>query len=272
MLTPEKMAQFNVLISNNQAPQPEDSADFEIYKAMMASAMNVAPAVEPAPVAEPVATPVTTPAVSNMVTHTPAPRNQEVVSVITPINGNSYSMDDLMSNSMLADKYIKVRHQQTTVGGELVANKEIYGILDFADVRAKQSIKAGNPVKYRSTVDGKTCIETGGTWIDAITEMKRISPDAKPYNCVDFTIEVAQDIKTYEGQVVAEAGTRLGHTTATTNWKYWLEFWRSLPEHTGSVYVKITREDVKKDANQWALLKFEYIPNEMALSLGLANH
>lgn len=264
MLTPEKINTFNILLANNQAPAPEDAADFEIYKAMRFS--NAMASQE--------ATPVPTPAPTNIpaVPAAPAPvavKEAEPINVFAPANGNAYSMDDLMSNTMLADKYIKVKNQQTFVGEDLVGNKELYVALNFADIRAKQTIKGGNPVKYRSTIDGRTCMDTGDSWMNAVTEIKRLAPDAKPYNCVDLMFTLLRDATAYDGSVVATAGTRLGHTTATTNWKKWVEFYRSLPTHEGEVIVRLTREDVQKETNKWALLNFEYVSDAEAASLGL---
>ena len=264
MLTPEKINAFNILLANNQAPAPEDAADFEIYKAMrLSSAMA---AQEAAPTVTPTPAPVPT------VPAAPAPiavKEAEPVTVFAPANGNAYSMDDLMSNTMLADKYIKVKNQQTFIGDDLIGNKELYVILNFADIRAKQTIKGGNPVKYRSTVDGRTCIDTGDTWMNAVMEIKRLAPDAKPYNCVDLTFTLLKDAVAYDGSVVAPAGTRLGHTTATTNWKKWVEFYRSLPTHEGEVIVRLSREDVQKETNKWALVNFVYVSEAEAASLGL---
>ena len=269
MLTPEKINTFNALIANNQAPAPEDAADFEIYKAMR---FSNAMAGQEATVTPSVA-PVQTPAVAMPVV-APAPvpvavKEADPITVFAPANGNSYSMDDLMSNTMLADKYIKVKNQQTFIGDDLVGNKELYVTLNFADIRAKQTIKGGNPVKYRSTIDGRTCIDTGDSWMNAVIEIKRLAPDAKPYNCVDLTFTLLRDATSYDGSVVAPAGTRLGHTTATTNWKKWVEFYRSLPNHEGEVIVRLTREDVQKETNKWALVNFEYVSNAEAASLGL---
>jgi hypothetical protein len=270
MLNQEKIAQFEQLIASNTPCAPEDQADFEVYKALKmsqtlaAQAAAPTPAQMPAPIAQ-TAAPAPVEVYSAEVVRSPV----EAVQVVRPASGSFYSMDDLAANTMSADKYIKVRNQQTSVGGELIANKEIFAVLNFSDVRAKQSIKGGNPVKYYSTVDGRTCIETGGAWIDAINDIKKIARDARPYSCVDFTVSVAKDLVGYDGNIIAPVGTRLGHTTATTNWKNWLKFWQTLPSHEGKVFVKITRVDVKKDSNQWALLDFEYVPDDAAASIGL---
>ena len=265
MLTPEKINTFNILLANNQAPAPEDVADFEIYKAMRLSSAMAAQEATPTATA----TPVTTVPAAPVAPVPVSVKEAEPVTVFAPANGNAYSMDDLMSNTMLADKYIKIKNQQTFIGDDLIGNKELYVVLNFADIRAKQTIKGGNPVKYRSTVDGRTCIDTGDSWMNAVMEIKRLAPDAKPYNCVDLTFTLLKDACAYDGTVVAAAGTRLGHTTATTNWKKWVEFYRSLPTHEGEVIVRLTREDVQKETNKWALVSFEYVSEAEAASLGL---
>lgn len=63
MLTQEKMAQFQVIMAQGGQPSPEDSADFELYKAMINSQAIAGAAVQPQaqPMAQ-VLTPVSAPA------------------------------------------------------------------------------------------------------------------------------------------------------------------------------------------------------------------
>lgn len=254
MLTPEKINLFNQLIANNQTASAEDSADFEMYKALRMSQAIAERATESAVVPAPVAAPA--PAVVMPTT-------------VMPMNGSSFSMNDLMSNSMTADTYLKVKYQQTFVGDTAIANPELYVSINLKDIVCKMSIKGGNPVVYASTIDGKTCT-SGGTWLEAVEDIKAKDPKARPYYCVDLPMKVAKDITSFTGAVVAPAGTILGHTTATTNWKNWCNFYRNLPNTEGTVFVKVTREDIKKNTNQWAVLNFEYISDEQAKALGLA--
>lgn len=269
MITPEKIQYFNTLLATNQVPAPEDSADFEIYKAMQ-MAGNVAQAqaatqAAPAPVATPAPVAAPIPAPVAQLTPVAAPAPMPVA--LTPSNGNVFSMDDLMSSSMSVDKYLKVKYQQTFIGDDAV-NGDLYVVIVKSEVVPKLSIKAGNPVQYRSTIDGKTCTE-GGSWLEAVSNMQKISKDARPYNCVDIPMHVAKDVMSFTGNVIAQVGDVLGHTTSTTNWRNWKDFYQSTPREQDKVFAKISRVDMKKNNNQWGLVKFEYIDDAEAAKLGL---
>lgn len=256
MLTQETITKYQTMIQNGQAPTtPEEIADYEVVKAMMTSTAMAATSVTPATVPAPIA-PLT-------------PVAQPEVPVLTPANGSAFSMEDAMKASMAVDKYLRVRFGVTSISDEVVSNDPIYVKIDIDSVVVKQSIKAGSPVKYLSSIDGKTCLQ-GGTWVEAIADMQKIDPKARPYFCVDLAMEVVKDVKAFDGTVVAPVGTVIGHTTATTNWKDWLRFYQSLPtNHTGSVYARLTRQDMKKDNNSWGLVNFQYVTDEQAKALGL---
>lgn len=269
MLTAEKINYFATLMANNQVPAPEDSADFEIFKAMQ-MAGNVAQVqatvanAQATPVAAPAPAPAPAPLPATQLTPvTPAPMPM----AMTPSNGSAFTMDDLMSSSMSVDKYLKVKYQQTFIGDDAV-NGDMYVVIVKSEVVPKLSIKGGNPVQYRSTIDGKTCLE-GGTWMEAVTNVQKLSKDARPYNCADIPMHVAKDVLSFTGNVIASVGDVLGHTTSTTNWRNWREFYNSTPKDQDKVFAKVSRVDRKKNSNQWGLVKFEYIPDDEAAKLGL---
>mgnify|MGYP001103762648 CR=1 FL=1 len=261
MLTPEKINYFNQLLQTGNVPGPEDSADWEIYKAYQNSQALAQQA------AAPVAAPTTVPA--NIPTN-----NVSNQAMAAPANGTSYTMDDLMSNQMVVDNYLKVKYQQTFIGNDVVGDKEIYVAINLSNVVAKLSIKGGQPVSYASTVDGKVCL-SGGSWLEAVADIQKKDPKARPYNCVDLPMTVIKEVKGFSGNTVAAVGTVIGHTTSTTNWKPWVDFYRNLPqevrERGEEVYVKLTRRDVSKNSNNWALVDFEYVPLEQAHNLGLVS-
>lgn len=264
MLTAERIETFKQMLINNQSPtSPEDISDFEIVKAMVLGQAMTSTAV---PTPAPATVPATVPAPTAL---TPAPAAAPAVPLPTPTNGNSFTMEDAMKASMAVDKYLKVKNGVTYVNNDVVSNDPIYVKINLDSVVVKQSIKAGNPVKYMSTLDGRTCLQ-GGSWIDAVADMQKIDPKARPYFCVDLALQLVKDVKAFDGSIIAASGEVLGHTTATTNWKDWSRFYAALPTHTGEIYARLTRQDVKKDNNQWALIEFQYVTDEQAKQLGLA--
>lgn len=277
MLTPEKINYFNQLLQQGSVPGPEDSSDWEIYKALQNSqALAQQQAVAPAtPVSDSntfnlMSQPnIPAPLPAAMPSSVPAAANSNAM--VMPSNG-TYTMDDLMSNQMVVDNYLKVKFQQTFIGNDVVGDKEIYVSINLSNVVAKMSIKGGQPVSYASTVDGKTCL-AGGSWLEAVSDIQKKDPKARPYNCVDLPMCIAKEVKGFTGNTVAAVGTMIGHTTSTTNWKPWVDFYRNLPQESRDrgeeVYVKLTRRDISKNGNNWALVDFEYVPFEQARNLGL---
>lgn len=264
MLTAERIEIFKQLIANNQIPtNPEDNADFEIVKAMVISQASAGQ------VAQPAAVPATIPVAQPATALTPAaPVRTTAVDTPVPSNGSSFTMEDAMKSAMAVDHYLKPKYGQMFIDNDVVNNDPIYVSIDLDSIVVKSSIKAGNPVKYYSTLNGRDCLQ-GGSWADIVADVQKIDPKARPYFCVDLAMKVAKSVCTFDGRIVVDAGCYLGHTTATTNWKDWSRFYSALPTHTGSVFVKLTRQDVKKDSNQWGLLNFEYVSNEVAQQLGL---
>lgn len=274
MLTQEKINHFNILIQTNQAPSPEDSADFEIYKALLNSQSLAQAQATSNPTPNPLMT-TPTPVAAPTVTSVSAPvAPVSAPASVMPANG-TYSMDDLMTNGMVVDNYLKVKYQQTFIGNDVVGDKELYVSINLDNVVAKVSIKGGSPVVYRSTIDGKNCL-SGGTWLAAVEEVQRKDPKARPYNCADLPMVIAKDVKDFSGNVLCGVGSTIGHTTSTTNWRNWVEFYRHLPEEVRErkeeIFVKVVRKDVEKNNNRWAVLDFEYIPPKEAIALGLVKN
>lgn len=279
MLTQEKMKYYGELISQGvtTAPTPEESADFELVKAMLLSSQVAANVAQPQPQHAQVLTPVSAPAMSPSMSPSmasamapaqapqPAPM-MAMPTAMTPANGNVFTMEDLTSASMTADVYLKVKYQQTFINQDVVNAPEIFVAIDLGKVIPKLSIKGGNPVQYASTVDGRTSTN-GGSWMEAIADIQKLDPKAKPYPSADIPMIVASPIRNFQGQVVAEIGTILGHSLSTTNWKNWKSFYDSLDTKEGTVWAKVTREDINKNKQTWAVLKFEKVSQEKAAEL-----
>lgn len=268
MLTQENIVKYQTMIANGQVPTtPEEKADYEVVKAMMTSSAMAATVAQPAastpaPVQQPIV-PIT-PAVAPLQPVAAEPAYMPIM----PENGSAFTMEDAMKSSLAVDAYLKVKFGQTFIGDDVVSNDPIYVKIDLNSVVVKLAIKAGNPVKYFSTINGRDCLQ-GGSWADVVADMRKIDPKAQPYYCVDLGMQVAKDVKGFDGHVVSQAGAFIGHTTATTNWKDWSRFYAALPTHTGSVFVRLTRQDIKKNNNQWGLLNFEYVTDEQAQALAL---
>ena len=268
MLTAERIELFKTMLINNQIPtNPEDTADFEIVKAMVISQATAGQSVpvNTVPAANPAVTATNTAPATNLV---PAATTSTPPAAPVASDGSAFTMEEAMKSSMAVDSYLKVKYGQTFINEQTVSDDPIYVSIDLDSIVVKSAIKAGNPVKYYSTLNGKDCLQ-GGSWADVVADMQKMDPKARPYFCVDLAMKVAQDIKAFNGQVIMSTGNYIGHTTATTNWKDWSRFYQALPTHSGCVFVKLTRQNVKKNNNSWGLLNFEYVNDAQAQALGL---
>ncbi|MDB5968824.1 MAG: hypothetical protein JWQ90_1274 [Hydrocarboniphaga sp.] len=108
------------------------------------------------------------------------------------------------------------------------------------DFILKKAIQAGDPPEYRFTTDGLTCT-AGGSWDDAQRQMRRLNNKASAYPCVDFAITLLENLLGPMGDVVANIGERLGHTTHPEGWYDWETFYKKA-EDSGLVNAKVKIE------------------------------
>ncbi len=174
------------------------------------------------------------------------------------------SMATVSTGALNVDAWIKPKEFGLLVGDSSELFKNAVCSIDMTDGKGfvvKKGIKAGNPAQYAYTVDGVTAV-TGGSWEAAIAKMKAINPGAYEYRCVDLPFVLLEDI-VVDGKVLCKAGTKLGYTTSTTNWKAWEEFYSACAE------AKVLDEPVKvqlgyekrenKAGNKWGVLTFKLL-------------
>ena len=289
MLDANTISQYHQIMATGvtECPQGINPAEWNIaYSMYLQANMQNTAAATTAPVAAPVQEaqtiyPQNTAAMMPNAVNGVVPFNQNAAPAaqavmpmaLTPTNGSAFTMDDLLSNSIACDKWLKIKYNQTLINDDMIKETDLYVKIDFGQVIPKMSIKGGNPVRYASTIDGQTAT-AGGSWMRAVQDIQAIDPKARPYNCVDLSMILAQDVHDYNGNVVAPAGTLLGHTTATTNWKEWKALCmelvaKGLSYSNGIHYVKLNRKDVTKGTNKWAILNFSYVDETEAANLGL---
>lgn len=193
------------------------------------------------------------------------------MSMVAPVsNAPKLNMETVMTGQLNVDAWFKPKHLGMFIGDnkELVA--EVIATITMKDGRGfivKKGIKAGNPAQYFYTTDGVTCV-SGGTWEAAVAKARSIDPKAYEYRCVDLPFDVVnpvmgRDIKTGVEKELYAAGTKLGYTTSTTNWKAWEEFYQDVAEANlmdQEVLVKVTcAPRSNKAGNEWGILEFELL-------------
>lgn len=180
------------------------------------------------------------------------------------LNLGKLSIDNLPMTAGIAknvEDWLKVNEYGLTVGTDKTILSEIKATVLMVQDEGfylKHSIKYGNPAQYFSSYDGVTC-DRGGLFSEAVAKARRVDPKANPYPAADIIFVLREDVKLKEKTL--PAGTKLGHTTSTSNWQDFGEFVREVT-NAGligqEVNVKLTSEAVtgKKNGYTWGIMKF----------------
>lgn len=190
-----------------------------------------------------------------------------------PAAGPKLTMGTLQTGAMNVDAWLKVKEFGLLIGDKPNLIEDITVTLDMTEGRGfvpKYAIKAGNPAQYWTTLDNVLCA-SGGTWDAAIQKASALDSKARPFPCVDLPFTVEEDVKVMvkakgkpdEELVLCEAGTKLGYTTSTTNWKAWEQFYREVSAAgllNTTVLVKLSYESkTNKAGNVWGIVTFELL-------------
>jgi hypothetical protein len=163
--------------------------------------------------------------------------------------------------SKAVEDWIKVTEYGLTIGADrsiLAGIKVSIDMTEGVGFHVKHSIKFGNPAQYYSSYDGTSC-DRGGLWSDAVVKAQRADPKANPFPAADIIFTLMEDVKLKDRTI--PAGTKLGHTTSTSNWQDWAEFYRDVAKNdqlNTVVEAVISAESVtgKKNGYTWGIMKF----------------
>lgn len=166
--------------------------------------------------------------------------------------------------SKLVEEWIKVTKYGLTIGSDSTVHLGLKVAIDMTEGEGffvKHSVKYGNPAQYYSSYDGTTC-DRGGMWSDAMIKAQRAEPKVKAFPAADIIFTLLEDLKLKDRTI--PAGTKLGHTTSTSNWQDWAEFYRGISKDdklNTTVEVVISAESVTGKANgyTWGVMKFQAI-------------
>ncbi len=169
-----------------------------------------------------------------------------------------------MTGSINVDTWFKPKEFGLLIGDKQKLFKTAKVALDMTDGMgfvAKMGIKGGNPAQYAYTTDRATCV-TGGSWEAAQNRIRSLDPKAAEYRCVDLPFVLLENIVS-EGEVLAEAGTRVGYTTSTTNWKAWEAFHNECKK-AGLLGKRVelvvgSERRTNKNNNVWGTMTFDLV-------------
>lgn len=248
-----------------ECPEGVPAPQWEMAKAVYFSQINSqAQAASVAPASVPATVPSTL-------------GGQNMPAAYTP-QSSAFDLDSPTSSGLSGvSGYLKCKHKQTIVDDKVVNNDTFVAKIVMADVTKKLSIRGGSAgnIKYASTTDGITSND-GTPWMQAIQNIQRIQPDARPYQSYDIPMTVCEDLiqVTLNGNTpvsvpVAPKGTVLGHTTSITGKAGFEKLLNDLKREgkkpsEETVYVRITRKDQSKASFAWAIYEFELLSDEQA--------
>ena len=175
------------------------------------------------------------------------------------------TLDDLDQNGMAVDMMMKIKTGSVFLDKDEIVTPLVANVL-WEECKVKQTIKVdlgGGKTEYYHTYDGVNEIR-GGTYDSKVRYCQKIDPSAFSYVSVDLVLELAEDAKDSRGNVVAKAGTRLGHSTSSTARKSIKDFRAAckkagIDTNTGVAKVKITLETKKNDKFTWKIPVFELV-------------
>ena len=173
------------------------------------------------------------------------------------------SLDNLMSSGMSVELYLKVSEDglKVVVDNKSTLFENVEVTIDMKEVIATEAIKWGNPAVYNKTFDGIMAADGTTKWTDILEMGQRFG--ATPYASSDIPMTLNEDIKNAKGEVVLQAGTRIGYSLSTTNREAFAKFLREVNEQNlrhSTVLAKLGYEaKTNKKNNVWGIVTFELL-------------
>lgn len=173
----------------------------------------------------------------------------------------SIRMADLLVGGLAVDQWLKVKEFGLLIGADNQLIPELLVDIDMTAVQPNYCVKFGNPAQYVKTYD-KVTASNGQSWGEAVAAAKRVDPRVREYRSADIPMTLAVDVRTHK------AGTRLGHSLATTNWKNYQAFYELLLSQglqDSAVRVLLGFEpQTNNRGNRWGVITFSVVDAEAA--------
>lgn len=191
---------------------------------------------------------------------------QSSTAVATTYKPAAPSLESVAAGTQNVDGYLKVKEVGLRINDKPNIVESIKVAInmdpDMGEVVAFEGVRFSNPPQYLKTYDGVTAV-TGGTWNEALERARLVDKNVKPYAGVDFAMELIEDVKDMKGVLVAEAGTRLGHSTSITNRANWSTFYKEVKAANllGEVVEAEITSETRTNSNgqTWGVLKFKLL-------------
>jgi hypothetical protein len=178
------------------------------------------------------------------------------------------SAGEMMQGSFSVDTFFKVSEDGIKIGDKPgLITDTIDVAINLAEAFYYFGVKYGDkPVNYEKTTNHISSM-TGKPW-NSVLEMAARVDGTKykgEYRSGDIPVVLLTDVKDIKGVVVGEAGTRVGKSLSTTEWKEWEQFLRTVTKaglNVDSSVVRVTigsKERKNNAGNKWGVLTFALV-------------
>lgn len=193
------------------------------------------------------------------------------VAVVTPASSfpSSYSWDSFGQGScpISVDFMMKNKSSSFMVNKKEILKAPFRAKFLFGESKLKRSIKLtqNGQTQYFSTYGSGICQSNGQPWQQVVAQVKALDPKAYEYESGDICFELIDPIKDVEGNIVADAGTRIGYTTSSTNKSELVKFKNACIEKglnlaNAEVNVKVGFKLMSNQSNQnWSIITLDII-------------
>ena len=190
----------------------------------------------------------------------------QALATTAPSRAAPLSAADMMTGSFSVDAFLKVTEDGIKIGDKAGLITESFEVvIDLSTAFYYYAMKYGNPASYEKTQDQVRSL-SGKPWPELLAQAVRVDGDKfkGSYRSGDIAMKLLTDVKDFKGALVETAGTVVGKSLSTTEWKEWEAFLRSvmkagLNADTAEVRAVVTSKQKKNNAgNIWGIISFQF--------------
>ena len=193
------------------------------------------------------------------------------------IGQREMSMDTMSNSDLLVQDWLKPSYHGMVLGSAPstllnpfqveIDMTENVGYMLCQMVRWTVAGATGDQTNYVHTYDGLIGSD-GQPWANAVMTAYGTTTDPKkpnvPFPSVQLPMRLINDIANQQGEVIAQAGIMIGHTTAKTGWQNWQNFHNACKQAGllgQKVIVEVSNQPVapKGITYKWGTLEFKLI-------------
>lgn len=193
-------------------------------------------------------------------TNVPATMNTASGAAVVP--GRRRTIDDLLANAGAAcEFYFQASDKMgiTFDKDDSTYFEDIEVEINLAEIASPYCLKysSGGVVQYARSYDGVVDSRSGLPWAQVVAQARQVDQKCTGhYEAAEFVGTLLKDYTTRAGKTFP-AGTRVGHTTATTGTKFFVQWLAGAIKAYGSdavLKVRLVHKRQEKNTYKWGVL------------------